>query len=514
MSQVGDLQMFKFNALQTSTAQSTLGAASSHPEVPRLAEATPATARDLISPEVLAGCIRLADAALISCLGLILATAYLGDYALSLAGPYPLTIAAMALVTIVVFDALALYDTSTIASLLRQFPRILAGWTAAFALLVAAVFFFKAGIEFSRAWIAAWFLAGLGALTCQRAVLAHMTRTWQREGRLYRRAIIFGSGDLARDAITQLEEDTAGDIRICGVFDERTGERAPTSLKGYQVQGNVQDLIEYARNSRIDLIILTLPISAQNRINRVLRELFQLPCDIKLPASATSVRFSPHTYSLIGNVPMIDLLEKPISAWGTLAKWLFDKVIALAALVLLAPVMAAVAAAIKLDSAGPIFFRQKRYGFNNELIEVFKFRSMHTNMCDANAAKLVTREDPRVTKVGRFIRKTSIDELPQLFNVLLGDLSLVGPRPHALSAKAADHLYDEVVEGYYARHKVKPGITGWAQINGWRGETDTAEKIQKRVEHDLQYIENWSLLLDLYILIKTPFALLKTENAY
>jgi lipopolysaccharide/colanic/teichoic acid biosynthesis glycosyltransferase len=176
--------------------------------------------------------------------------------------------------------------------------------------------------------------------------------------------------------------------------------------------------------------------------------------------------------------------------------------------------MLAVAAAIKLDSTGPVLFRQKRHGFNNEVIQVLKFRSMYVDRCDDSAAKLVTKHDRRVTRVGRFIRKASLDELPQLFNVITGSLSLVGPRPHALQAKAANRLYPAVVEGYFGRHNVKPGITGWAQIHGWRGETDTPEKIQKRVEHDIYYIENWSLLLDLYILIKTPFALLKSENAY
>ncbi|HLJ72581.1 MAG TPA: sugar transferase, partial [Roseiarcus sp.] len=151
----------------------------------------------------------------------------------------------------------------------------------------------------------------------------------------------------------------------------------------------------------------------------------------------------------------------------------------------------------------------------NEVVEVFKFRSMRTDMLDFDASKLVTKEDPRVTRVGRFIRKTSLDELPQLFNVVFkGNLSLVGPRPHALHAKAAERQYDEVVDGYFARHRVKPGITGWAQINGWRGETDTPEKIQHRVEHDLHYIENWSILLDLYILAITPYSLIKTKNAY
>jgi exopolysaccharide biosynthesis polyprenyl glycosylphosphotransferase len=196
-------------------------------------------------------------------------------------------------------------------------------------------------------------------------------------------------------------------------------------------------------------------------------------------------------------------------------KWLFDKVVGTLALIVLSPIMLAVAIAIKLDSKGPVLFKQRRYGFNNELVEIYKFRSMYTEQTDRTAAKLVTRDDPRVTRVGRFIRRTSLDELPQLLNVVFtGNLSLVGPRPHAVHAKAENHLYDEAVDGYFARHRVKPGITGWAQINGWRGETDSKEKILRRVEHDLYYIENWSILFDIYILARTPFALLKSEGAY
>jgi exopolysaccharide biosynthesis polyprenyl glycosylphosphotransferase len=208
------------------------------------------------------------------------------------------------------------------------------------------------------------------------------------------------------------------------------------------------------------------------------------------------------------------MADRPISDWNLVFKWVFDRVVALIAIVLLSPIMIATAIAIKLESKGPVIFKQKRHGFNNELIEVYKFRSMYTDMADANAAKLVTKDDPRVTKVGRFIRKTSIDELPQFFNVLQGKLSVVGPRPHPLQAKADNKLYYEAVDGYFARHKVKPGITGWAQINGWRGETDTVDKIMQRVQFDLHYIENWSILFDLYILFMTPVRLLNSENAY
>jgi lipopolysaccharide/colanic/teichoic acid biosynthesis glycosyltransferase len=176
--------------------------------------------------------------------------------------------------------------------------------------------------------------------------------------------------------------------------------------------------------------------------------------------------------------------------------------------------MVATAIAIKATSEGPVFFMQKRHGFNNEIINVFKFRSMYTNMADPTGKAAVTKGDPRVTRVGRFIRKTSIDELPQLFNVLRGDLSLIGPRPHAVLAQARDRAFGDVVEGYFARHRVKPGVTGWAQINGWRGEVDNDEKIKFRTAYDLYYIENWSLWFDLKILFLTPIRLLNTENAY
>jgi exopolysaccharide biosynthesis polyprenyl glycosylphosphotransferase len=248
---------------------------------------------------------------------------------------------------------------------------------------------------------------------------------------------------------------------------------------------------------------------------QLLKTLWVLPVDIRLSAGATRLRFRPRSYSYVGSVPFLDLYDKPIADWNRVAKACFDRIVGSLMLIMLAPVMLAVALAIKFDSPGPVFFRQKRYGFNNELIEVFKFRSMYTSMTDHNAAKLATRGDPRITRVGRFIRKTSLDELPQLINVVLkGNLSLVGPRPHALQAKAADELYEQVVDGYFARHRVNPGITGWAQVNGWRGETDTREKLERRVEHDLFYIENWSVMFDLYILALTPFRLLNTENAF
>ena len=268
------------------------------------------------------------------------------------------------------------------------------------------------------------------------------------------------------------------------------------------------------RATKVDTLIITLPVNAEDRLLDILDRLWVLPVDIRLSANGQKLRYRPRAYSYLGNLPCLDVFDRPLGDWGPLLKVCVDKSVAIAAVIILSPVILGVALAVKMTSKGPIIFKQKRYGFNNELIEIYKFRSMYLAEADADANTLVTKGDARVTKVGRFIRRTSLDELPQFFNVLNGQLSLVGPRPHATKAKAGEKLYEHVVDGYFARHKVKPGITGWAQINGWRGETDTAEKIEKRVEHDLYYIENWSLTFDLYILASTPFALLNTDHAY
>jgi len=304
-------------------------------------------------------------------------------------------------------------------------------------------------------------------------------------------------------------------LRILGVFDDRSDARSPDVVAGFPKLGSIDELVEFARRTRLDLVIFTLPISAEERLLQMLRKLWVLPVDIRLAAHSNKLRFRPRSYSYIGDMPVIDIFDKPIADWDVFVKAAFDKIVGALCLIALSPVMLAVAIAVKLDSRGPALFKQSRYGFNNEKIEVYKFRSMYVDQLDVAARRLVTRNDPRVTRVGRFIRRTSLDELPQLFNVVFkGDLSLVGPRPHAMHARAADHLYDDVVDGYFARHRVKPGITGWAQVNGWRGETDTPEKIQKRVEYDLDHIENWSLLRDIYILALTPFALVRGHNAY
>ena len=369
-------------------------------------------------------------------------------------------------------------------------------------------------IPVSPQWPLYWTLVITSHLAISRFVAQIWAMPVAAQGRFRKRVAIVGGGKVAEDALHVLEASRDLDIEIIGLFDDRDDIRSPRSIRRHEKIGRIADLATYARSNRVDLIIVAIPLAAEARLLYILKRLWELPVDIRISGNASSLKFSSNAYTYIGRLPLLSLFDRPLEGWSLFLKSVFDRVVAGAAIAVAAPVMVVVATAIRLESKGPVIFKQKRYGFNNELIEVFKFRSMYINRCDANATKLVTRDDPRVTRVGRIIRKTSLDELPQLFNVLTGQLSLVGPRPHATQAKAADALYEQVVDGYFARHKVRPGITGWAQINGWRGETDTRVKIEQRVKYDLDYIDRWSLAFDVMILARTPFALFKSENAY
>ena len=432
----------------------------------------------------------------------------------AIASHYVLAILATSLTAAIAAWHLGLYGVASLRAPLAQAWRFALAWTTALGLLLGALFLLKVGPEFSRVWLLLWLAAGMAAMLAARLVARRVVMGLAEAGRLTRRAVVFGAGEAGAALVARLEADAASDVAIAGIFDDRGVDRIPDSLAGYPLLGNVDQLVAFCRTNDVDLLILSLPVTAERRLLEILKKLWVLPVDIRLAAHASALRFGPRAYSHVGSVPLLDLLDRPLGEWDQFVKAAFDRVVAALALILLAPVMALVALAVRLDSKGPVLFRQKRLGFNNELVDVWKFRSMYVDQSDATAARLVTKGDPRVTRVGRIIRKSSLDELPQLLNVLGGTLSLVGPRPHALHAKAADRLYHDVVDGYFARHKVKPGITGLAQIRGWRGETDTEEKLKGRIAADLEYIESWSLLLDISILVRTPLALLKSDNAY
>lgn len=464
-----------------------------------------------ISGAVVVGIAQVVEALLLAILGYGIYEFYveLGQPAF-----YIPVILASCLLANVLFNAARTHRIGAYRTILTQIGRVLAAWTLVMVVLAVGIFFLKASDLFSRVWLASWFFGGAVLLVVYRMALRALVIVWTRQGRLRRRTAIVGGGSDAEILIEQIRASASNDIAMLGLFDDRIDDRSPDSVAGVPKLGKVADLIEFARRTTVDLVIVSMPLSAEKRVLDMLTQLWVLPVDIRLSAHMSKLKFTNKAYSYVGDIAVFDMADRPISDWNLVFKWVFDKVVALTALALLSPVMIATAIAIKLESKGPVFFMQQRHGFNNELINIYKFRSMRSDMLDSGASKLVTRGDQRVTRVGRFIRKTSIDELPQLFNVLKGELSIVGPRPHALQAKADNKLYYDAVEGYFARHRVKPGMTGWAQINGWRGETDTIDKIMQRVNHDLYYIEHWSILFDLYIVMMTPVRLLNFENAY
>ncbi|MEN5279030.1 undecaprenyl-phosphate glucose phosphotransferase [Brucella sp. TWI432] len=470
-------------------------------------------ARDPLSPSMFSGVIRLIEFAIILITGIVSLASYVSFSTPHIAYYFLVMIVSGALF-VLLMEMNNGYQIHILRSPSRHLKRVFMTWATILGLVAVTGFLFKVSSDFSRAWFLIWALSGLIILMISRLFVSWRIRRWARNGIMERRAVIVGGGPNAEALIRSLEQQADNDIRICGIFDDRDDKRSPPVVAGYPKLGNIKELIEFARIAHIDMLIVSLPISAEERILTILNKLWVLPVDIRLSALNSHIRFRPRAYSYIGTVPMLDIFDKPINDWDSVAKRIFDIVFSLLGIIFLSPIMLATAIAIKLDSKGPVLFKQKRHGFNNEIINVWKFRSMYTEQTDATARNAVSRNDPRVTRVGRFIRKASIDELPQFFNSLSGSLSLVGPRPHAVAAHSHNVLFNEVVDGYFARHRVKPGVTGWAQINGWRGEIDNEDKIRMRTEFDLYYIENWSLWFDLKILFLTPVRLLNTENAY
>lgn len=419
----------------------------------------------------------------------------------------------VALTTSGVLSSIWSYSIPSLRRLLAQFGKVLMSSVASFLGLGGLAYILNVGIA-SPQRMSIWLIATILLLLTVRTCAAFAINALGRAGRLERRTVIVGGGKDADALISELAEDNSGQLKILGIFDDRLDGRAVEGRADFAHLGTFEKLSDFCRDFGVDLLIVTVPARAEERLMQILRRLFTLQIDVRVSALNSKLRLNSRAYSYIGRVPMLAVMDKPLSDWDRVLKNVEDRVLGALLFLLALPVMALVALAIRLESKGPILFRQRRYGFDSELIEVYKFRSMYADKLDATASKLVTRDDPRVTRVGRFIRKASLDELPQLINVLRGQMSLVGPRPHATGARAERDLYEDVAQGYFARHRVKPGVTGWAQVSGWRGETDTHEKLLRRVEHDLYYIDNWSLIFDLYIIAMTPIALITGKNAY
>jgi putative colanic acid biosynthesis UDP-glucose lipid carrier transferase len=465
------------------------------------------------SQRITADLVRVADVACVLLAGLIpLAFATQGTFSGIDWVVYAREAAVAAAVTAMVLTWLGQYDAARLPDLPDQPLASVLALAAALATVTAlGLAVPPEPFATPELWMSSWLCAALALVVMSHSVARSLVRRLAAEGRFDRRVAIYGAGPAGRRIHDKLIGMHKG-VTVVGLFDDRLpGDRLPKDAT--VAIGRTADLCRIARAGDIDEIIIAVPPTADRRIEDIARRFEQLPADIRIATHIASDYVEGcHApgVSMIGEVGLIDIKQRALTDWSAVVKRVEDVVLALVLIVLCAPLFPIIAAAIKLDSDGPVLFRQRRRGLNQRIVNVLKFRTM-TVLEDSSEVRQAMPADPRITRVGRFLRRTSLDELPQLFNVLSGEMSLVGPRPHAL---VHDEHYGALIENYANRHQVKPGITGLAQVRGHRGETSTADKMQMRVDADLSYIRSWSLWLDLKILIATVWTVAGQKNAH
>ena len=377
--------------------------------------------------------------------------------------------------------------------------------------LTACLFILKISDNISRLWLATWSITGAITLCAFRLLTISVAQTLRQAGRLTKKVAIVGASRAGQQLAASFAREQPGTLLV-GVFDERRS-RFVKSGSGSTTVRQLPTLYELLCRGGVDEIVIAIPSDASNRILELSRRFHPFAVSLRVLAPEGYENFQVLDSRRYGDIGTFRVMGKPLDEVAALVKRAEDLVIAIFCLIFTLPLMLVIALSIKLDSRGPVLFKQKRLGANNIPFNVLKFRSMYVEQTDPLGLQLTCAGDPRVTRIGKFLRVTSLDELPQLINVLRGEMSLVGPRPHPLAASAAGVAYALAINEYPIRHRVKPGITGWAQVNGWRGETTTIEQIRRRVEHDLYYVENWSLTFDLLILGRTVIAVLSRSNA-
>jgi Undecaprenyl-phosphate glucose phosphotransferase len=466
-----------------------------------------------ISQDVVAETVQLLDVVAIVLAGAIA----FGLYLLAIVGNpslydgYLLTVILAAIAFVFVLRRLDAYSFRRLSQVGWQLGRVTMAWCATFGALTTVAFLAKVADVYSRGWAVTWAILVMANLALLRLALRSLVQRWAHQGRLSRSVAIVGAGEPGEHLVAKLRTDAGEHIEITGIFDDRLN-RVPSYVAGCRVLGTTDDLVALTRSAPMDEIIIALPLRAEGRIADIVAKLLPLPVDLRVSIDQIG-SFPMQGIGDTGSARTIEIIERPLKHWGGVVKWLEDQLLGALCLILFAPLMALIAVAIRFDSPGPVFSLQDRFGFNNKTIRVFKFRTTHVDTCDQTGATRTAAGDTRVTRLGWFLRKFSLDELPQLMNVLRGEMSLVGPQPHALGMRAGERVYDDAVADYFLRHRVRPGMTGWAQVNGLRGEIDTLDKARRRVSYDLHYIDHWSLWLDVKILLLTAITFFRRQNA-
>lgn len=415
----------------------------------------------------------------------------------------------LASVTIVVVHLLHLQNSYLFHVLARpfsQWKKVAVAWSAAFMIMVVFGFITKTSSDVSRLWVGLWFVSGLVSLALSRLLWFYNAKRMLKNPQYWRNVIIIGS-DL-NVILRHLQGRAGAGVNLIGIFTSNPGDDQ-AEVAGVQVTGDVAIAGRFARENRVDDVLVAMPWTDAAAIKNILQVLRPFALNVHLLPPPVMLEFPNCTSSYFFGVWALNLMSKPLSERALLAKRGEDIVLGAFLLIIFSPIMALVALAIKLDSPGPLLFCQERGGFNNSRFRIYKFRTMYHQPAESDVPQ-AKKCDPRVTRVGRILRRISFDEFPQLFNVLRGEMSIVGPRPHAVSHNLK---FAAEIEEYLTRCRIKPGMTGWAQVNGYRGETDTIEKMRMRVEYDVFYIENWSLFFDMKIVVQTIFHM-HAPNAY
>jgi len=406
-----------------------------------------------------------------------------------------------------IYEQTNIYRTWRNGKLLAYIRDTLVGWGIIIAILIFLGYATKLSYQYSEEVILTWFIVTPIALVTSHLVVRTIANNLRKGGEV-RSVVIVGANETGMKLAERILEYPYLLMEVRGFFDDRDESRSP--MGATSLLGGVSDVANYVRKNSIQMIFISLPMSAQPRIRALLDDLHDTTASIYFLPDVYIFDLMQARFDNVGGVPVVAICDSPFSGVDSVVKSASDFVLALIILLLLSPLMIGIALAVKLTSPGPAIFRQRRYGLNGEEIIVYKFRSMKVSE-DGSRIEQAQKNDPRITKIGAFLRRTSLDELPQFINVLQGRMSIVGPRPHAV---AHNELYRKLIKGYMLRHKVKPGITGWAQVNGFRGETEVLEKMQGRIEYDLNYLQNWSIWLDLWIIMRTVWVVLRRDNAY
>jgi len=422
---------------------------------------------------------------------------------------YTTLVTGVVVLSAMTISSFGLYRSFRAQQFFEWLGRITTAWLTIILLVLVGLWAVKLSEDFSRMWLGVWFVLVWFGLVLWRVVAHAILHRLRSKGYDHKKIVIVGAGNLGLSIAQKVEETAWAGFEVMAFFDDKV-DKVGQQFRGISVL-SANDLASWLESNLVDEVWFALPLRAEKRLYELLHALRHSTVNIRYVPNLTSLRLLNHAPREVLGFSMLDLSVSPMSEpVHRLLKSIEDKLLASLIMVLISPILVAIALAIKLTSMGPVFFKQARLGIDGKRFEVLKFRSMVVHQEIDGKVTQATTSDHRITTLGSWLRKTSLDELPQFFNVLKGDMSIVGPRPHAV---AHNDYYKDQVDSYMRRHKVKPGITGWAQIHGWRGETDTLEKMEKRVEYDLWYIEHWSLWLDIKIIIMTIFRGFVHKNA-